>query len=340
MAKKARIFLPPGMANLYERHGELEVGRVTSIKRHHEKSRRYLRRHSPKRFKIKEVARLPGVTVWLVDGNKIRGTKERPGVDVDFTMGGHGYRYLFCPLDEIWIDEIYYRTPDFWATVWHEFFERTLMRNHFSYEVAHKLACRLEITLREGTYFILPVGTFRQTAGFCGPAGIKIYLNYLGKNLSERYIGRLCRTTAEKGTDPPAIEEAVQKLGFQSQHLGRPLTKREISRFCRAAGVENQELRNLIAKVRDQAGGVEVRKAWTIGAVKKSISRGLPVLANVQVSREYGSGHYRLIIGFTNDRFVVSDPDAGYCEEPIAEFMDLWYELEDGTFREGFTIEP
>ena len=340
MAKNARIFLPSGMVNLYERHEKLEVSKVTSIKRHHEKSRRYLRSHSPKRFRLKEIAQLPGVTVWLVDGNKIRGTKERPGVDVDFTMGGHGYRYLFVPLDEIWIDRANARHGDLWPTIWHEFFERILMRNHYSYEVAHKLACRLEIVLREGKTFVLPVGTFRQTTGFCGPAGIKIYLNYLGKNLSERYIGRLCRTTAENGTDPPNIVAAVQKLGFRIQHRGRPLTKREVSRFCRSAGAEGEKLRHLVEKVRKQAGSVTAQKAWTVGAVKKSIRCGLPVLANVQVSREYGSGHYRLIIGFTKDRFVVSDPDAGYCEEPITGFMDLWYELEDGTIREGFTITP
>ena len=341
MAKNARIYLPPGTENLYEQHEKLEISRVTSIKRHHENSRRYLRRHSPKRFKIRVVAHLPGVAVWLVYGYKIRGTKERLGVDVDFTMGGHGYRYRFCPLDEIWIDEVYYRTPDFWPTVWHEYLERPLMRNHISYDVAHKQACRLEITLRDGKTFILPVGTYRQSPGFCGPAGIKIYLNYLGKNLGEKYLGRKCKTTYEKGTDPADIVTAVRKLGFRIQHFGRPLTKREVSRFCRAAGVEGKDLRDLIAKVREQAGGVTVQKAWTAGAVKKSIRKGQPVLANIQTSREYGSGHYVLIIGFSKDRFVLSDPgdDYGYREVPISEFMELWYELEDGTVREGFAID-
>jgi ABC-type bacteriocin/lantibiotic exporter with double-glycine peptidase domain len=244
-------------------------------------------------------------------------------------------------LDEIWIDRANTHHGDLWPTIWHEYFERTLMRNHRSYEVAHELACRLEITLREGTYFILPVGNFRQSEGYCGPAAIKIYLNYLGKNLSERYIGRLCRTTVEKGTDPAAIEEAVQKLGFRIQRFGRPLTKREVSRFCRASGVEGEELHNLIEKVREQAGSVAVQKAWTAGAVKKSIRKGQPVLANIQTSREYGSGHYVLLIGFSKDHFVLSDPgdDYGYREVPISEFMELWYELEDGTVREGFAID-
>ena len=333
---KPRVFLPPKMADLYERHEKLEIGRVTSLKRHHEKSQRYLRRHSPKRFRVKKIARLPGATVWLVDGPAIR-----RGVDVDFTMGGHGYRYLYVPLDEIWIDRANSRRRDLWPTIWHEYFERISMRNRISYEVAHKLACRLEIVLREGTYFVLPVGTSQQSNDDnCGPTALKVYLNYLGRNLSERYLARLCKTTAEKGTNPADLAAAARKLGFRVEHRGRPLTNREASRFSRETRVADEERRSLIGKVRNQAARVPVHKAWTAGAVKKSIRKGHPVLANIQTGREYGSGHYVLVIGFTKDRFVISDPSegSGYREAPISEFMDLWYELEDGTVREGFTI--
>uniref|UniRef100_A0A831YZ99 Peptidase C39-like domain-containing protein n=1 Tax=candidate division WWE3 bacterium TaxID=2053526 RepID=A0A831YZ99_UNCKA len=337
MAKNARVFLPPEMANVYERHEKLGINRVTSLKRHHEKSRRYRQRHSPKRFRLKKIAHLPGVAVWIVDGTAIR--RE---VDVDFTMGGHGYRYLYVPLDEIWIDRANAHSDDLRPTIWHEYFERILMRNYrFSYELAHKLACRLEITLRNGKTFVLPVGTYRQETGFCGPATLKIYLSYLGRNLSEKYLARLCKTTAEKGTDPVEIVTTARKLGFRVRHRGRPLTEREIRRYCRMAQPERNPRRELIDKVKKQAAGVKVRKAWTVKTVKESIRKGRPILANIQVNREYGNGHYVLIIGFAKDRFVLSDPgdDRGYREVPIPEFMELWYELEDGTVHEGFAID-
>ncbi|HLD96208.1 MAG TPA: C39 family peptidase [Patescibacteria group bacterium] len=333
---KPRVFLPPEMAGLYEKHERMEISRVTSLKRHHERSRRYLRHHSPKRFRLKKVTRLPGVTVWLVDGLMIRGE-----LDVDFTMGGHGYRYLFIPLGEVWIDKAYNRSGDLLPTIWHEYFERLLTRNGMHYETAHRYACRLEIMLRDGKTFELPVDTFRQKAdGFCAPAALKIYLKYLGRNLSELYLARLCKTTPEKGTDPVDIAATARRLGFRVQHRGRPLTPREIRRYCRAAGLKGDELKEHFTKVRKQAGTVRVHEAWTVTAVKRSLKRGRPVLANFQLSRDYGSGHYAVVFGYTDDKFLVSDPnDAnGFREWPIPQFMALWYELEDGTVREGFTI--
>jgi hypothetical protein len=333
---KPKVFLPPEMAGLYEKHEKMEISRVTSIKRHHERSQRYLRRHSPKRFRLKKVTRLPGATVWLVDGPVIR--RE---VDVDFTMGGHGYRYLFIPLGEVWIDNANARGEDLWPTIWHEYFERFLTRNGMYYETAHRYACRLEIMLRDGKTFELPVGTFSQRKdGFCAPAALKIYLNYLGRNFSELYLARLCKTTVEKGTDPVDIAAAARRLGFRVQHRGRPLTPQEIRRHCRAAGLKGEALKEHLVKIRRQVGTVRVHQAWTVAEVKKSLKRGRPILTNIQLSQDYGSGHYLVVIGYTDDKFIVSDPndDNGYREIPILQFMNLWYELEDGTVREGFTI--
>lgn len=333
----SRIFFPPGMADLYQKQDAVEVNRIFSQKRHAEKSRRYLQEHDPNRFRIKKLAQLPGATVWSVDGAAIRRTTY-----VDFTMGGHGYRYLFVPLDEIWIDQTYTRKSDLWPTIWHEYFERALMRNKVPYSAAHAMASRLEIILREGTTFVLPVGAFRQSKGYCGPAAAKIYLDYLGSFFTERRLARLFGTTASAGTHPAALKKAVRDLGFHIEHRGRPLTEKNVQRFCKATGAKYVRLGEMIAKVQRQARKVALRQAWTVGAVKKSIRRGLPVMANVQDDRGYGNGHYCLIIGFTKETFIISDPqeDAGYREIPIKEFMELWYELEDGTFREGFTISP
>lgn len=332
-----RTFLPPEFADLYEKQEKLRVDRVKNLKRYHEKSRRFRQRNPPKRFRIKKIARLPGVSVWLVDGPAIR--RE---LDVDFTMGGHGYICLYIPHDEVWIDNANARRGDLWPTIWHEYFERILMRGGTHYDTAHKFACRLEILLRKGETFVLPVGTYRQTPGFCGPAALKVYFNYLGKNVSERYLARLCKTTREKGTDPPDIPIAVRKLRFHIQHRGRPLKEREARRLVCAAEADRKKRRELIANVQKQAAKVKAKRPWTVAEVKRSIRKGRPVLANVQVSQEYGEGHFLLIIGFTKDKFIISDSaeDFGYRESPIPEFMALWYELEDGTFREGFTISP
>ena len=41
-----------------------------------------------------------GLTIHLVDGTFLRNH-----FDSDFSQGGNGYRYRWCPKGEIWIDE-------------------------------------------------------------------------------------------------------------------------------------------------------------------------------------------------------------------------------------------
>ena len=53
----------------------------------------------PINVRLKKIETKEGKDIFLVDGNKIR-----KAIDIDFTMGGHGLRYVYIPVDEIWID--------------------------------------------------------------------------------------------------------------------------------------------------------------------------------------------------------------------------------------------
>jgi len=290
----AKLYIPSELAGLYARQENVRVYRVSSIKRHHEKSARFRRGRNLRRYRDRKIAKLSGVDIWLVDGSGIR-----RDLDVDFTMGGHAYRYLYIPPDEIWVENSL-TEADLWPTIWHEFIERRLMRAGFNYDKAHTFASRLEIVLRDGRTFVLPVGIFRQSEGLCGPAALKIVLEFHGSNYSERRLARLCRTTKEKGTDPADILRAARKLGFTAWQ----------------------------------------RQNFTAEMVKETLQRGLPVIANFQLTPELGEGHYAVIIGFSAKEFILSDPmeDGGYREVPIREFMDLWYETEDETVGQGIIV--
>ncbi|OGC38145.1 hypothetical protein A2V54_03080 [candidate division WWE3 bacterium RBG_19FT_COMBO_53_11] len=291
----AKLYLPPDLAGLYERQENRRIERVDSLKRHHEKSSRFRRaRNFSRRYRVQKIARLSGVNVWLVDGTGIR-----RDVDVDFTMGGHAYRYLYIPPNEIWVESSL-AEGDLWPTIWHEFTERRMMRAGLNYDRAHTYASRLEIVLRDGRTFVLPVGTFRQTEGLCGPAALKIVAEYHGYNFSEPHLARLCHTTKEKGTDPADIIRAARKLRFTAWQ----------------------------------------REHFTVEMVKETLKRGLPIIANFQLTPDFGEGHYAVIIGFTAKEFILSDPqeDAGYRKVPIKKFMGLWYELEDKTAAQGIIV--
>ena len=302
---KKMLFVPEKLVDIYEwQEDVLHTQEVTDIKKFHARKRRFLK--SPEgimfqQYKRRRLATIQGLEIWLVDGDALR-SGLRAG-DVDFTMGGHAYRYLYVPVYEIWIDDaIAKKTRDLWPTIWHEYAERTMMRNGMDYVSAHTFfGSHIEIIQREGSYFLLPIGTHRQNHPYtCGPAAAKIVMDYLRYPVSESHLVRRCKTFPRTGTEPTNIVAAARSMGFFAQE----------------------------------------KRRMSVNSVKRFIRNGVPVIANYQSSPEYGEGHYAVIIGFSRSHFVLSDPasDQGYEQIPIIEFMKQWYELEDKTVRQGIMI--
>ena len=76
-----------------------------------------------------------GYRVLVVDGRFVR-----DHIDIDFVLGGNGYRYPdFIPKDEIWIDDAVARR-ELVVTMVHEIAEAELMRQGKPYEEAHEIA--------------------------------------------------------------------------------------------------------------------------------------------------------------------------------------------------------
>ena len=94
-------------------------------------------------IRLKKMLNIGLVTVWLVDGCKVR-----TYLDIDFTCGGHGYRYLYIPLNEIWIDNGL-QEADLGPTILHEAVERALMKDKMTYNDAHDFASKTEMMARQ-----------------------------------------------------------------------------------------------------------------------------------------------------------------------------------------------
>jgi len=297
------IYVPENSVHIYEWQEEnLRIDRVTDIKEFHRRKKRFLESARGQQFlkyRLKKIRRVYGIDIWLVDGRRLR--DGRYDGDVDFTMGGHAYRYLYIPTHEIWIDRLYYKTKDYEPIIWHEYIERTIMRNGLPYGYSHQIASRLEIFLRERKFFVLPVSAFRQHYPWtCGPAALKIVMDYLRYPVSESYLARISKASKKTGTDPINMIKAARRLGFSASD----------------------------------------KRRLTPGQVKKLISEGTPIIANYQYEPELGEGHYAVIIGYSRDSYILSDPasNKGFEIVKIKDFQKNWYELEDKTVGQGIII--
>ncbi|MEK6835063.1 MAG: hypothetical protein AABX61_02250 [Nanoarchaeota archaeon] len=107
----------------------------------------YLKKKS--KFKLKFNPRLKKLkthhhyNIFLVDGELIRNK-----LDIDFVMGGNGFRYLYIPVNEIWIDDAYKNSKEINYIILHEFIELNLMRHGINYSKAHDLASVKELKER------------------------------------------------------------------------------------------------------------------------------------------------------------------------------------------------
>ena len=89
----------------------------------------------PAVLKNVEVGDTETVIFKFVDGDEVRDSKEPEAID--FTMGGHHYRYKFIPENEIWIEQ-HQVEEDLAATMMHEITERITMKYlGVDYSTAH-----------------------------------------------------------------------------------------------------------------------------------------------------------------------------------------------------------
>lgn len=55
---------------------------------------------------------------------------------------------------------------------------------------------------------------FRQTPGFCGPASLKMVLDYYGVSVSEAELAKIAGGSREKGTSREGLIKAAKHFGF------------------------------------------------------------------------------------------------------------------------------
>jgi hypothetical protein len=100
---------------------------------------------SSENVKVSFLRKIDEFDIWIVDGNKIRSE-----VEIEFCLGGNGFRYSFIPKNEIWIEENISDIDDAEAIIAHEIVETRLMRDQkLDYDSAHQKASDYEEIVRK-----------------------------------------------------------------------------------------------------------------------------------------------------------------------------------------------
>jgi hypothetical protein len=180
--------------------------------------------------------------------------------------------------------------------------ERNLMAKGMNYDHAHDISVERELVPRARKFTVdmegpLMLRPFRQSAGLCGPASLKIAFALFGRHYSEKELARLCRSTPEVGT--------------QHRHLVRAAIGLGANVFVKRGG-DLEEIRDIVHTDR-----MPVIVGWYSPTDPK---KPLP-----------DEDHFSVVAQVTDKRIVLCDPenDSGFNELSRRQFEKQWWDTDD-----------
>lgn len=145
--------------------------------------------------------------------------------------------------------------------------------------------------------YYLDVKPFQETlhADMCGPASLKIILDYYGVNKTENELADLTSLVPGLGVDDVSIAKAAESLGLK----------------------------------------VEIKNESSFEEIEKWLKKGVPVIIDwfTRGRQDYddsdvADGHYSVVIGLDEESIYLQDPEIG-GERKIAreDFMKVWFDF-------------
>jgi len=144
---------------------------------------------------------------------------------------------------------------------------------------------------------MLDVKPFQETlnADMCGPASLKIVLEYYGINKTEDELANLCKFKKGLGVDDRGIKMAVEKLDLKAVIKNNSSFK-DIEKWFKK--------------------GVPVIVDW--------FTRGRTDYSESSVA----DGHYSVVMGLDDDFIYLQDPELGAMRKiKRDDFMRVWFDF-------------
>lgn len=149
---------------------------------------------------------------------------------------------------------------------------------------------------------LLPIQPFQETlhASMCGPASLKMVLQYYGIEASESEIAMRCDHNTKLGVTSAAIQAAAESFGLNVT-IAREASFEDISSWLTKQ--------------------VPVIVDW-FSAGRKEYDQPLP------------DGHYSVVVGIDEENIYLQDPELGSLRTIAkADFLPIWFDFEGKYIR-------
>lgn len=144
---------------------------------------------------------------------------------------------------------------------------------------------------------LLPVKPFQETlhGGFCGPASLKMVLDYYGVKQEEDRLAQLCGKDSVLGVDALSIKKVAEKYGFT----------------------------------------VEIQNNSSYQDITNWLSQKVPLIVNWMSRGRIDypesavpDGHYSVVVGLDQNQIYLQDPEIGHLRTVSRyDFMRSWYDF-------------
>lgn len=143
----------------------------------------------------------------------------------------------------------------------------------------------------------LNVKSFQETlhADMCGPASLKIVLDFYGLEKTEQELANLIGVVPGIGVDDKSIKKAAESLGFK----------------------------------------VQIKNESTFDNIEEWLKKGVPVIVDWFTrgrcdydDSEVADGHYSVVFGLDDGHIYLQDPETG-SERKIGreDFIKVWFDF-------------
>jgi len=144
---------------------------------------------------------------------------------------------------------------------------------------------------------LLDVKSFQETLGadMCGPASLKIVLNYNGVDKSEEELAKMAGHKKGLGIDDKGIKTVAEKFGFK----------------------------------------VKIKNGSSFKDIESWLKKDIPIIVNwfTRGRTDYGDsstadGHYSVIMGLDDEFIYLQDPELGVMRKIARnDFMRVWFDF-------------